>query len=433
MARLDSHRARTDYNIYAGLFGADAAAADTAFVLARVRQVSAHEVGHTLGLSHNYIASTYERGSVMDYPPPRVRLNPSGNIDISSAYAVGPGEYDVFAIRWGYGIFPPASEKDSLRAIVEDGLKRGLLFLSDADARPDFSSDPRTNLWDDASSATEFLRHEMDVRRVAISRFGERNIRVGEPIALLEERFVPVYFMHRFALNSLTKTIGGMEYANAVRGDHVQETHPIDAGTQRRALSNLVAALQPPELAIPDTVLTLLGPRPFSYEPYVELFGTRTRPAFDELGAARTLAQMIVDGVLQRERAARVVNFSTRLSNPLTLGEIIDALTADWMAPRLASPKLEALRRVSQRAVVDRLLLLAADKEASPEVRSLVELKMAALRGRSRGLSTSGDESRRAHWASVSGDLNRWLERQELPAPTPALRAPPGDPFGLDW
>ena len=245
MARMDSHRARTDYNIYAGLFGADAAAADTAFVLARVRQVSAHEVGHTLGLSHNYIASTYDRGSVMDYPPPRVRLDANGNIDISSAYGVGPGAYDVFAIHWGYGIFPRESEQDSLRAIVDDGLKRGLLFLSDADARPDFSSDPRTNLWDDAATPTEFLRHEMAVRRVAISRFGERNIRVGEPVSLLQERFVPLYLMHRFALNSLTKTIGGMEYANAVRGDRVQATRPIDAGAQRKALTALIAALQP--------------------------------------------------------------------------------------------------------------------------------------------------------------------------------------------
>ncbi|MEO8908853.1 MAG: zinc-dependent metalloprotease [Gemmatimonadaceae bacterium] len=433
MARLDSHRARTDYNIYAGLFGADAAAADTAFVLARVRQVSAHEVGHTLGLAHNYIASTYGRASVMDYPPPRVTLDRSGNIDVSDAYGVGPGVFDVFAIHWGYGIFPPKSEKDSLRAIVEDGLKRGLLFLSDADARPDFSSDPRTNLWDDASSPGEFLRHEMDVRRVAMSRFGERNIRVGEPIALLQERFVPLYLMHRFALNSLTKTIGGMEYANAVRGDHAQATRPIDAPTQRRALATLIAALQPSELAIPDTVLTLLGPRPFSYQPYVELFSTRTRPAFDELGAARTLAQMIVDGILQRERAARVVEFQTRMANPLSLGEIIDALTANWSGGSMQSPKLDALRRVEQRAVADRLLLLAADKEAAPEVRGLVDLKIASLRARSRALALSGDEGRRAHWTSISSDFNRWLERQELPSPTPALRAPPGDPFGIDY
>jgi hypothetical protein len=369
----------------------------------------------------------------MDYPPPRVRLTPAGDIDISSAYAKGPGEYDVFAIHWGYGIFPPASEQDSLRAIVEDGLRRGLLFLSDADARPDFSSDPRTNLWDDASSPSEFLKHEMDVRRVAISRFGERNIRVGEPIALLQERFVPLYLMHRFALNSLTKTIGGMEYANAVRGDRVQATRPIDAATQRRALAKLVSALQPGELAIPDTVLTLLGPRPFSYQPYVELFGSRTRPAFDELGAARTLAQMIVDGILQRERAARVVAFQTRMPNPLTLGEVIDNLTADWSSASPRDPKLSALRRVAQRAVVDRLLLLAADKDAAPEVRALVDLKIGQLRARSRALSSQGDEQTRAHWASINGDFTRWIERQELPAPTPALKAPPGDPFGIDW
>ncbi|HEX9129478.1 MAG TPA: zinc-dependent metalloprotease, partial [Gemmatimonadaceae bacterium] len=433
MARLDSHRARTDYNIYAGLFGADAAAADTAFVLARVRQVSAHEVGHTLGLSHNYIASTYDRGSVMDYPPPRVTVNASGDIDISSAYAVGPGAYDVFAIHWGYGIFPPESEKDSLRAIVEDGLRRGFLFLSDADARPDFASDPRTNLWDDASTPLEFLQHEMAARRVAMSRFGERNIRVGEPIALLQERFVPLYLMHRFALNSLTKTIGGMEYANAVRGDRLQATRPIDPAAQRAALASLILALDPRELAIPDTVVTLLGPRPFSYQPYVELFSSRTRPAFDELGAARTLAQMIVDGILQRERAARVVAFQTRTARPLTLGEVVDALTADWGGADPASPKLAALKRVAQRAVVDRMLLLAADKEAAPEVRSLVELKMSSLRARARALAASGDEQRRAHWTSIATDLNRWLERQELPSPTPALRAPPGDPFGIDW
>jgi hypothetical protein len=432
MARMDSHRARTDYNLYAGLKGADAAAADTAFVLARVRQVTAHEIGHTLGLAHNYIASTYERGSVMDYPPPRVRLDARGNIDISSAYAVGPGAWDVFSIRWGYGIFPPGTEQDSLRAIVADGLRRGLLFLSDADARPEFASDPRTNLWDDASTPMEFLRHQTGVRRVAMARFNERNIRVGEPIALLQERFVPVYLMHRFAINSLAKTIGGMEYSNAVRGDGVEATRPIDAGAQRRALSALVGALSPSELAIPDTVITLLGPRPYSYPQYVELFSSRTRPAFDELGAARTLAQMIVDAILQRERAARLVQFASRGTRPLTLEETIDSLTLTWSPPPRETPSAQALRRVAQRAVADRLLLLAADKEAAPEVRAIVELKMDALRKRARSLAGAGSVPERAHWLAIAADFTRWLERQELPTPTPALRAPPGDPFGMD-
>jgi hypothetical protein len=432
-ARLDSHRARTDYNLYAGLMGADAAAADTAFVLARVRQVSAHEVGHTLGLAHNYIASTYERGSVMDYPPPRVRMK-DGKIDISAAYDVGPGAYDLFSIHWGYGIFPAGTEQDSLAAIVRDGLNKGMLFLSDADARPDYASDPRTNLWDDAATADEFLSHQMAVRRAAMSNFGLRNIRVGEPVALLQERFVPVYLMHRFAINSLSKTIGGMEYSNAVRGDGLLATKPIGGAQQRRALSELSAAMSPAELAIPDTVITLLGPRPFSYNPYVELFSARTRPAFDELGAARTLSQMVVDAVLQRERAARLVQFATRGDNPLTLGETIDQLTANWSrAPGSDSRKTAALRRVAQRAVADRLLLLAADKEAAPEVRALVELKMDALRKRARSLSASGTDMERAHWTAIAADFTRWIERQELPSPTQALRAPPGDPFGLDW
>jgi hypothetical protein len=431
MARLDSHRSRTDYNLYAGLMGAAAAAADTAFVLARVRQVSAHEVGHTLGLAHNYIASSFERASVMDYPPPRVSLTPDGRIDLSQAYGVGPGAYDVWAIHWGYGIFPAATEADSLRAIVADGLKRGYLFLSDADARPEYGSDPRVSLWDDRESAMSFLENQMAVRRVALDRFGERNIRVGDPITLLQERLAPVYFMHRFALNGLTKTIGGMEYANAVRGDGQQVTHPIAAAQQRAALTLLLSALAPKELAIPDTALTLMAPGATNVTPPVELFGSRTRPAFDELGAARTLAQMVVDGILQRDRDARLVQFAAHGSG-FTLGNVIDALVnATWRAPTAATPKLTALQRVTQRAVVDRLLLLAADSEAAPEVRAMADLKLTELRPSavawSKGVGRSEEE--RAHWLAIATDVGQWIDKRQLPALTRALVAPPGDPF----
>jgi hypothetical protein len=431
MARLDSHRARTDYNLYAGLMGADDAVADTAFVLARVRQVSAHEVGHTLGLAHNYIASTYERASVMDYPPPRVSLAPDGRIDLTQAYGVGPGAYDVWAIRWGYGIFPAATEADSLHAIVTDGLKRGYLFLSDADARPEYGSDPRVSLWDDRESAMSFLENQMAVRRVALDRFGERSIRIGDPITLLQERFAPVYFMHRFALNGLTKTIGGMEYSNAVRGDGEQATRPIPAAQQRAALTLLLSALAPKELAIPDTVLTLMAPGATNVTPPVELFGTRTRPAFDELGAARTLAQMIVDGILQRDRAARLVQFAAHGST-LTLGGVMDALiNATCRVPTPGTPKLAALQRVGQRAVVDRLLLLAADSEAAPEVRAMADLKLAELRPSAVTWSKAAGrgEEERAHWFAIAADLAQWLDKGQLPSLTRALVAPPGDPF----
>jgi hypothetical protein len=433
VAHMDSHRNRTDYNIYAALVGAAPAAADTAFVLARIRQVTAHEIGHTLGMAHNYIASTYERASVMDYPAPRVRLNPAGQIDLSAAYDRGPGAYDVWAVHWAYGIFPAATERDSLDAIVREGLRKGFLFLSDNDARPDFASDPRVNLWDDAATELEFLEHQTDVRRVAINRFGIGNLRSGEPVALLQERFAPLYFFHRFAINSATKAIGGLEYSNALAGDGQQASRSVSPARQRQALASLVAALQPSELAIPDTVLTLLAPRPFSYQGSVELFGTRTRPAFDELGAARTLAQMIVDGILQRERAARLVQQASYGERPLTLAETIDALVdGTWGGRAPASPKLAALKRVGQRAVVDRLLTLAADSNAGPEVRAIAELRIAELVPRARAQARSGSVDQRAHFGAIAGDLTRWIERRELPAPSPALRPPPGDPFGED-
>lgn len=432
MARMDSHRARTDYNIYAAFMGAAASAADTAFVLARVRQVSAHEVGHTLGLQHNYIASTYERASVMDYPAPRVRLK-NGEIDLSQAYGKGPGPYDIWAIHWGYGVFPAASESDSLRAIVADGLRRGYLYLSDGDARPENASDPRTNLWDDAATADEFLRHQVDTRRVALARFGLGNIRDGEPLGILQDRFPLLYFFHRFALNGATKTIGGMEYSNTVKGDGQFATRIIDGARQRAALAAVLAELDPRELAIPDTVLALFVPRLDAGN--VELVGSRTRPAFDELSAARSLAQMIVDGVLQRERAARVVAFAPRAANLPTFGEVIDSLVAaTWGRPAEASAKLAALRRVAQRAVADGLMALAADKNAAPDVRAIADLKLgelAELAARTAGAAAPVEV--RAHALAVAGDIKRWLTRGELPTPSPALRTPPGDPFGDDW
>jgi hypothetical protein len=433
VAHMDSHRNRTDYNIYAALVGAAPAAADTAFILARIRQVTAHEIGHTIGMAHNYIASTYERGSVMDYPAPRVRLNAAGQIDLSAAYDRGPGAYDVWAIHWAYGIFPQATERDSLDAIVREGLRKGYLFLSDNDARPDFASDPRTNLWDDAATEVEFLRHQTDVRRVAMSRFGVANLRAGEPVSLLQERFAPLYFFHRFAINSTTKAIGGLEYSNALVGDGQQASRPVAAARQRQALAALVAGLQPAELAIPDTLLTLLAPRPFSYGGSVELFGTRTRPAFDELGAARTLSQMIVDGVLQRERAARLVQQASYGERSLTLAQTIDALVdGTWGRATPASPKLAALSRVAQRAVADRLLTLAADSMGAPEVRAMAEYKIAQLLPRARAQARAGSIEQRAHFANLESDLVRWMDRRELPALSPALRPPPGDPFGED-
>lgn len=429
MARMDSHRNRTDYNIYAAFAGAEAAAADTAFVLARIRQVSAHEVGHTLGLAHNYIASTYERGSVMDYPAPRIRVK-NNEIDLSAAYDKGPGAYDVWAIRWGYGIYPAASERDSLAAIVKEGLGKGYLYLSDGDARPDNAADPRTTLWDDAATAEEFLMHQTAARRLALSRFGLRNIRDGEPLAILQDRFPLLYFFHRFAINGVTKVLGGVEYSNSLKGDGQVATRLVSPQRQREAMIHLTGALMPRELAIPDTVLALFAPRLEGGN--VELPASRTTPMFDELNAARMLAQMIVDGILQRERAARMVQNALRQQNPFTLTDAIRALvTATWNAAVPATAKLAAIQRVTQRALSDRLILLAADKDASPEVRAIASFELNRLKTSAASkASASQNDDTKGHWLSLADDIKRYLEKGEVPVLSTALRPPPGDPFG---
>jgi hypothetical protein len=430
-ARMDSHRSRTSWNIAAALAGA-ANAADTHFVLGRVRQVTAHEVGHTLGMAHNYIASTYDRGSVMDYPPPRLRVGDDGRVDLSEAYALGPGVFDVLAVRWGYGIFPPEHERDSLEAIVREGLAKGLLFLSDEDARPASASDPRVNLWDDGAGPEEFLERQMAVRRAAIRRFGLGNLQPGEPVATLQERFARVYFFHRFAVNALARTIGGVEYHHALAGDGQQATRLVPSARQRAAVAQLLGALAPAELAIPDTVLTLLGPRPFSYQANPEQFGSRTGAVFDELGAASTLAQLVLDPILQRERLARVVQQAARNRSALTLAELFRAIEQSvWNAPADRAPRDAAIRRGVQRTFAGTLIRLAADSAAAPDVRAMAELTLDRL-GATAAARDAGAQAvpeARAHWRALGRQIQRWREDREVPPPS-ALPPPPGDPFG---
>jgi hypothetical protein len=269
-------------------------------------------------------------------------------------------------------------------------------------------------------------------------RFGERNLRPGEPLALLQERFAPLYLMHRFAFAAAAKTIGGVEYHHAVRGDGQQFTRPLPASQQREALRMLLSAITPAELAIPDSVITLLGPRPFGFAPYVELMASRTRPTFDELGAARTLSQMVLDAILQRDRLARLVQFAAHDETALSLWDLLETTERTLFPTTPASGRRDrALQRVAQRAYVDRLISVAADKDASPEVRALLDQRLRTIAPRftaAARTTTRPEES--AHLNALTADIRRWLDRGEVPPSSPALRAPPGDPFGMiadDW
>ncbi|MEK6566087.1 MAG: zinc-dependent metalloprotease, partial [Bacteroidota bacterium] len=275
---LGSLRVRQDFLIAEGLLapyedGKPANPEMEKMALARLRQLSAHEVGHTLGLSHNYISSTANRASVMDYPHPLVKIKEDGTPDLSDAYASGIGEWDKVAIAYGYQDFRSGTdEKGALTKILADAMNRGLIFLTDQDARPPGSAHPQTHLWDNGKNAVDELDRFMKVRAVALARFSEHNIRQGAPMATLEEVLVPLYLGHRYQVEAASKVLGGMNYTFALRGDGQTVTSVVAPEEQRRALTSLLNTIASDALMLPKRIVRLIPPRAYGYSRHRELF-----------------------------------------------------------------------------------------------------------------------------------------------------------------
>ncbi len=407
--------------------------------LARIRQLAAHETGHTLGLSHNFAASTYgNRASVMDYPAPLVEIK-NGKLDLSNAYAVGIGSYDKLAITFAYAQFAPgANEQTELERILSDGMRNGMLFISDADARPMGAAHPLANLWDNGSDPVASLRHEMEVRRIGLSQFGLGNIPAGTPLSFLEAKLLPLYLHHRYQLMAAVKSVGGLYYSYAVKTDagvspsQIQDIVP--AATQRDALSAVLDTIKPEELAIPARILALVPPRAFGYEGGTqELFSKRTDPAFDPIAAATIAADLAVSGLLEPHRAARLNEYHARdRANP-DFNEVVGALLArTWFASPLKDEYQAAIARAVQSLTVTRLMDLAANADAAPGVRAVAS---GALRHLAETLNMTiapaPDATTQAHRRATLEDIERFLARPAEPRKrTAPLPTPPGDPIG---
>ncbi len=453
---LDSQRARQDFLLGAGMspqyktglaacdFGmmpdvnylADGSAAEvTAMSFARIRQLSAHEVGHTLGFTHNFAASTYNRGSVMDYPAPLIEIK-GGKLDFSNAYAVGIGVFDKFAARYSYTEFVAGANEDAeLEKIVREGLSNGMLFLGDQDARPTSAANPLGNLWDNGSDPVAMLKHEMQVRRIGLDQFGVQNIRVGSPMSELENKFLPLYLHHRYQLTAAIKTIGGVYYTHSVRGPGGPNpsgvADPIPAQRQRDAIEAVLATITPGELAISENTLRLLPPTAYGYgSGRSELFAKRTSPMFDAVGAAEIAADMAITGLLEPNRAARTINLNARNKTNPHFREVVDALMkATWRSPVQADANYAVIQRAVQSLTVSRLMDLAANERAQPQVRSVATDALRSLLATLKRPTATGETV--AHYRSTDDDIERFLTRPDAPRKqTTPLITPPGDPIG---
>ena len=436
---LGSLRVRQDFLIAEGLLapyekGKPGTSKALEMALARLRQLSAHEVGHTLGLMHNYSASTVNRSSVMDYPPPYVKLGADGVPDVSAVYATGIGEWDKVSIAFGYQDFAPRTDEEAaLNKILMDAYGRGLRYLTDQDARPAGSSSSVAHLWDSGGNAVDELNRLMQVRGAALKRFGENNIREGAPLATLEDVLVPVYLLHRYQVEVASKLVGGMDYTFALRGDGQTPTQIVAPAEQRRALAAVLATLKPEVLALPEPLLKMIPPRPPNYERGREHFKIRTSPAFDALAPAEAAAQHTLQFLFNAERATRLVEFHARNAENPGLEEVIEAiLAATWKAPHGSGYSAEIARAIDSVVLYD-LMALSANERASDQVRAVAALKLEELRAWMAASSNSGmHEEERAHFFLANSQIVQFQKDPKVISVVAPAEPPEGPPIGTD-
>lgn len=374
---LGSLRVRQDYLIATGLLAPydDELPKDDNMLklaLARLRQLSAHEVGHTLGLMHNYASSVNNRASVMDYPHPQAQLNAAGTIELRDAYATGIGEWDKLAIAWGYQDYPAETTTSAaLDALLRKGTETGLQFISDRDARAPGGLHPQAHLWDNGKDAVAELKAVMAVRAAALKRFGENTIPKATPMALLEDVLVPVYFYQRYQLEAVTKIIGGMNYTYAARGDGQLVTEPVSRLVQQKALQAILDCLQPAQLEIPDRIVRLIPPRPAGYGFSNELFEKHTGLAFDALSPAETTADFAFSFLFHPNRISRMAQYE--VSGGMGVTEMIDRIiAASWKAPRQNALR-GLIQQQTEQVLLTYLLSASVNESASFAARAAVQ------------------------------------------------------------
>ncbi|MEM9328965.1 MAG: zinc-dependent metalloprotease, partial [Bacteroidota bacterium] len=422
---LGSLRVRQDFLIATGLLrpyedGDESSDPMMEMALARLRQLSAHEVGHTLGLAHNFAASYNDRASVMDYPHPLVKMDAQGNIDLSDAYDTGIGEWDKVTIRYGYG-----SEEDPSE-VLDQAAQDGLLFITDRDARPMGGAHPIGHLWDNGTSAADELNRMMAIRRKVLDNFTENSIKEGVPLSSIEEVLVPMYLFHRYQVDACSKVVGGLQYTYAIRGDGQVPTELIDPQIQMAAVDALLNTLTPDALRLSEDLLTLIPPKAFGFSRSRETFASKAGLPFDYFAAAATASSVTLSFLLHAERANRLEMYASRDASQPGLETVLDKiLETTWSSPSNDAGD-RALQKIVEGKIIDHLMILYSHPDAYAQVKALARAALQSIGERAERQKNADS----AYYGYITSMIEEYLDDpQEYEAPKP-IKAPDGSPIG---
>jgi hypothetical protein len=433
---LGSLRVRQDYLIAQGLLqpyedGKPKNPEMLEMSLARLRQLSAHEIGHTIGLAHAYASSPTNRASVMDYPYPLITMDKEGKIDMSDAYDDKIGDWDKWAIKYGYATVPEGqNERDFLNKILEDTYEAGHTFISDTDARHPSGSHGTAHLWDNGESASEELMRMMEIRAKKLQSFGLNTIDNNQPEALMEEVLAPLYLMHRYQVEATSKLIGGLDYTYKIKGDNQRIQSRLDAAKQNNALDALIFTIQPAQLAIPEHIIDRLPPRPRGYNRTRETFPSRNGLNFDPLAPAENVVEMTFGFLFESGRANRLHQQKLFDSGLPSFSEVLTKVTNTVFAPANESNYEKEIRMMTQNKLVDNLIALSRDAQATAPVRAICRKQLKELAAKP-GIGNASIPS--ADFKSyLSEKITAYLQLpEELKSPSP-IAVPDGAPIGSE-
>ncbi|WP_374948920.1 zinc-dependent metalloprotease [Mucilaginibacter sp.] len=401
--------------------------------IARLRQLSAHEVGHTLGLQHNFAASVKDRSSVMDYPPPLATLAANGTVDLSNSYKQEIGPYDKRAILYGYQDFADGTNEDAaLKGIVTETIKQGFQFISDEDSRASGGAHPYAHLWDNGADAPDELNRLMILRKHVLDNFSVKAIRQDAPMATLEEVLVPMYLLHRYQVEATSKVLGGLYYTFALKNDGQTVTKFISPAEQWKAFDALMGTIKPDALALPERLIAQIPPRATGYPRTRETFKSRTGLTFDPLAAAESAAGTTLSFMLQPQRAARLIEYNARDNSQPGLLPVLNKLIAQtWKAPQPAGYKGE-LHRLVNNLTLKALLTLAANNNAAENVRGIGLLQVDELKSYLTTASKTAAGSVKANYLFGLSQIKMFENSPDKFQPVPAIAMPDGSPIGAD-